>query len=390
MLGLPMLCLSVIGCMQGPPPMPAPPPSKVTVSVPIEHQVTDYADFTGQTAAIGMVEIRARVWGYLDKVNFREGALVKKGDLLYQIDPRPYQAAVDQSQGKVAQDEAQLKHVDATYRRYLQLRKTGAVTQEDIDKTLADRDTAAATLQADKGDLDQRQLDLDFTRITAPISGRVSRTEVTEGNVVQSGQTGGTLLTTIVTVDPIYVYFDVDERSLLQVRRSYHEAERSASAGNVPVYMGLVDEDDFPHFGTVNFVDNKVDAGTGTLRLRGVFQNADGLFSPGLFVRVRLPIGVPHRAILVAEQALGSDQEQKFVYVVDTKNEVNYRAVKTGRLYGGLRVIESGLATGEKVVVNGLQRVRPGAKVEPKLAEMPHHSVTASTNSSPKKRVAGN
>ena len=268
----------------------------------------------------------------------------------------------------MAQDEASIKHYDATYRRLLQLRNRGATTQEDIDKTLADLDTAKGTLQADKGDLAQRVLDLKFTKVIAPISGRVSRAEVTEGNVVQSGQNGGTLLTTLVSVDPIYVYFDVDERTLLQVRRQMHGDDvRSAQDASVPIYIGLADEDGYAHVGVVNFMDNRVDPSTGTLRLRAVLRNADGLLNPGLFVRCRLPIGSPHRSLLVAEQALGSDQGQKFLYVVNDKNEIGYRAVKTGRLYDGMRVIESGIAKDDKVVVNGLQRVRPGTSVDPEI-----------------------
>ena len=195
------------------------PPNRVTVSYPLERNVADYVEFTGQTSAVKTVEVRARVWGYLESLHFTEGALVKQGDLLFQIDPRPYKALVDQAKGKIGQDNAQLKHNEATYRRYEKLRANGAATQEDLDRVLADRDAMKATLAADTADLEAKQLDLDYTTIRSPITGRVSRFEVTEGNVVQSGQNGGTLLTTIVSVDPMYVYFDVDERTLLQVRR---------------------------------------------------------------------------------------------------------------------------------------------------------------------------
>ncbi len=229
-----------------------------------------------------------------------------------------------------------------------------------------------ATRVTDTADLEAKQLDLDYTTIRSPITGRVSRYEVTEGNVVQSGQNGGTLLTTIVSVDPMYVYFDVDERTLLQVRRLI----KSGSMKNVqevafPMEIGLADEDGFPHRGSVNFLDNRVDPGTGTLRVRGTFSNKDGLLTPGLFIRCHLPLGEPKKRLMVAEEALASDQEQKFVYVVNDANEVSYRPVETGRLYDGMRVIEGGLTRGEKVVVKGLQRVRPGAKVEAEVAPMP-------------------
>ncbi len=371
-------CLAAAGCARAPAQAPPLPPNRVTVSYPLEQYVADYVEFTGQTAAVKTVEVRARVWGYLESLHFTEGALVQQGDLLFQIDPRPYKALVDQANGKIGQDNAQLKHNEATYRRYSKLRANGAATQEDLDRVLADRDAMKATLATDTADLEAKQLDLGYTTIRSPITGRVSRFEVTEGNVVQSGQNGGTLLTTIVSVDPMYVYFDVDERTLLQVRRLI----RSGSMKNVqesafPIAVGLADEEGFPHPGLVNFLDNRVDPGTGTLRVRAVFPNHDGLLSPGLFCRCHLPLGEPRRRLLVAEQALASDQEQKYVYVVNDANEVSYRPVETGRLYDGMRVIEGGITKREKVVVKGLQRVRPGAKVEAELEPMPTRSSLA-------------
>jgi RND family efflux transporter MFP subunit len=371
-------CVAAAGCARAPAQTIQMPPNKVTVSYPLERSVADYVEFTGQTSSVKTVEVRARVWGYLESLHFTEGALVNQGDLLFQIDSRPYKALVDQAKGKIAQDLAQLKHNEASFRRYEKLQKNGAATQEDLDRVLADRDAMKATLTADTADLEAKQLDLDYTTIRSPITGRVSRFEVTEGNVVQSGQNGGTLLTTIVSVDPMYVYFDVDERTLLAVRRLI----KSGSMKNVqdsafPVAVGLADEDNFPHQGLVNFLDNRVDAGTGTLRVRGVFENQDGFLSPGLFVRCHLPLGEPRRRLLVAEEAIASDQEQKFVYVVNDANEVSYRPIQPGRLYDGMRVIEGGLAKNEKVVVKGLQRVRPGAKVEAELVPMPIRSADA-------------
>jgi RND family efflux transporter MFP subunit len=378
-------CLAITGCMPAPAQQPTMPPPAVTVSNPVERELADYAEFTGQTAAVKSVDVRARVWGFLQSVNFTEGALVKKGDLLFQIDPRPYQALVNQATSKIAQDQAQLKHNDALYERYQKLQSRGAATQEDLDKALADRDSIQATLMADRADLEAKQLDLNFTRIDAPITGRVSRFEVTEGNVVQSGQNGGTLLTTIVSVDPMFVYFDVDERTLLLVRRQVQSGQmKNVQETAFPISVGLADEPNFPRQGSVNFMDNKVDPGTGTLRLRANIENHDDMLTPGLFVRCHLPLGEPRRTILVSEQAMGSDQGQKYVYLVNDKNEIVYRPVKVGRLYGGLRVIEEGLSKTDKVVVIGLQRVQPGIKVEPKLAEMPSRhgatNVTAAAN----------
>jgi RND family efflux transporter MFP subunit len=385
-------CVALAGCTQAPAQVPTLPPPAVTISNPLEQQVADYAEFTGQTAAVKSVDVRARVWGYLQSVNFTEGALVKKGALLFQIDPRPYQALVNQARAKIAQDQATLTDNEQVYQRTLQLRSRGAASQDTLDKALADRDTIQATLMADKADLEAKQLDLDFTRIEAPITGRVSRFEVTEGNVVQSGQNGGTLLTTIVSVDPMYVYFDVDERTLLLVRRLIQTgALRNVQETAFPITVGLADEPNFPRLGFVNFMDNRVDPGTGTMRLRATIENPDGMLTPGLFVRCHLPLGEPHRMILVTEQALGSDQGQKYVYVVNEKNEAIYRPVKVGRLYGGLRVIESGLATTDKVIVIGLQRVQPGIKVDPKLIDMPNRPSTAKVAGTPKAgRPAGN
>ncbi|HET6326549.1 MAG TPA: efflux RND transporter periplasmic adaptor subunit [Planctomycetaceae bacterium] len=368
-----LLCgVLLAGCTHAPAGPPPPGPPAVTVAYPLEQEVADYVDFTGQTAPVKSVDVRARVWGFLQSVNFTEGALVKKGQLLFQIDPRPYQALVNQAKSKIAQDQAQLTHNSETYKRIQQLRQRGAASQEDLDKALADREGMQAALMADTADLETKQLDLDFTRIEAPISGRVSRYEVTEGNVVQSGQNGGTLLTTIVSVDPMYVYFDIDERTLLLVRRQIQSGQlKNVQETAFPIFVGLADEPSFPRPGSVNFMDNKVDPGTGTLRLRANITNTDGMLTPGLFVRCHLPLGAPRRVILVTEQALGSDQGQKFVYVVNDKKEAIYRPVKVGRLYDGLRVIESGLSKTDKVVVIGLQRVQPNTVVEPKVGEMP-------------------
>ena len=255
------LCIGLAGCARGalgdrrrPAPIP------VTVSYPVERDVTDYADFTARTAAVDSVEVRAHVWGYLDKVNFKEGALVKKGDVLFELDPRPYQALLNQAKAKVAQDEAQLTYDEAEYQRNLQLVGTGAVSRSDLDKTAAARGVDIANIAADKAVVASRQLDLEYTKVIAPVSGRVSRYVVTVGNLIQSGdQSGGTLLTTIVSVDPMYAYFDVDEHTVLRVRQLIREGKaKSARDGELPVSLGLANEDGFPHQGTINFVDNQV------------------------------------------------------------------------------------------------------------------------------------
>jgi RND family efflux transporter MFP subunit len=274
---------------------------------------------------------------------------------------------------KVAQDEAQLRYDEAENLRNQNLIRTGAVSRSDLDKTAAARGVDIANIAADKAVVVSRQLDLEYTKVTAPVSGRVSRYVVTVGNLIQSGdQNGGTLLTTIVSVDPMYAYFDVDEHTVLRVRQLIREGKaKSARESEVTVWLGLANEDGFPHRGTINFVDNQVNPKTGTLRLRGVFVNKDEALSPGYFARVRVPIGFPHRALLVSDRALDTDQGHKVVYVVDRDNKVVSRPVRLGALHDGLREITDGVKPGERVIVNGLQQVRPGLTVEPNLIDMP-------------------
>jgi RND family efflux transporter MFP subunit len=366
-------CLGLTGCARAPSAAPAAAPIPVTVSYPVERYVTDYADFTGRIAAVDSVEVRAHVWGYLDKVNFKEGALVKKGDVLFELDPRPYQAMLNQANAKVAQDEAQLKYDEAEYQRNLRLVRTGAVGQSELDKSAAARGVDVANVAADKAAVAARELDLEYTKVAAPVSGRVSRYNVTVGNLIQSGdQGGGTLLTTIVSVDPMYAYFDVDERTDQRVRQSIRAGKtKSDPKTEWPVSLGLGTEEGFPHQGTVNFVDNQVNPKTGTLRARGVFPNKDEALSPGYFARVRVPLGQPHQGLLVSDRAIDNDQGQKILYVVNDKNEVVSRPIRGGALHDGLREITDGLKPGERVIVNGLQMVRPGITVEPKLVDMP-------------------
>jgi RND family efflux transporter MFP subunit len=366
-------CLSLTGCGRPPAEAPPAPPVPVTVSYPVEREVTDYVDFTGRTAAVDSVEVRAHVWGYLDKVNFKEGDLVKKDDVLFELDPRPYQALLDQAKAKVAQDEAQLTFDEAEYHRYLYLVRTQAGTRSDLDKASAARDVDLANIAADKAVVASRQLDLHYTKVIAPVGGRVSRYVVTVGNLVQSGdQNGGTLLTTIVSVDPMYAYFDVDEHTALRVRRLAREGKSdSPRDGGYPVSLGLANEDGHPHQGTIDFVDNQVNPKTGTIRARGVFPNKEQVLLPGLFARVRTPIGRPHSAVLVSDRALDTDQGLKILYVVDKDDKVVSRPVRLGALHDGLREVADGLKPGERVIVSGLQQVRPGAAVEPKLVDMP-------------------
>jgi RND family efflux transporter MFP subunit len=273
----------------------------------------------------------------------------------------------------VAQYEARVHRTERDYRRAKSLLARGAIAQEEYDRRESDYREAEANLDVARANRDLAALNLGYTKVTAPVGGRTSRYVVTVGNLIQSGdQGGGTLLTTIVSVDPMYVYFDVDERTVLRVRQLIREGKaRSARETEWPVALGLASEERFPHLGTINFVDNQVNPKTGTLRVRGVFPNKDEALSPGFFARVRVPIGRAHRALLVADRAIETDQGQKVLYVVNDKNEVVSRPVRLGALHDGLREITEGLRSGEKVIVNGLQQVRPGITVQPRLVDMP-------------------
>jgi RND family efflux transporter MFP subunit len=345
----------------------------VTVSRPVEREVTDYADYTARTAAVDSVELRARVSGYLDKVNFKEGALVQKGDILFEIDPRTYTAVLQSAEGNLTAAEARVTRLDADYARAQRVVGSAAMSREDYDKVVGDRAEAIASRAALKAAVERARLDVSFTKVVAPISGRISRYNVTVGNLVQAGDlTGGTLLTTIVSVDPMYAYFDVDENTVLRVKQLIREGKaKTPDAPDIPVWLGLANENGFPHRGVINFIDNQVNPKTGTQRVRGVFPNKDEALSPGYFARVRVPIGEPHKALLVTERALDTDQGQKVVYVVGGDNTVVTRPVRLGALHDGLREITDGLKPGEQVIVNGLQQVRPGLTVEPKVVEMP-------------------
>ena len=356
-----------------------PPPEEVLVSLPTSDEITDYEEFIGHTEAQFDVNVRARVNGYLDKVNFNDGDEVEKGTVLFQIDDRPYKANFDNQSALVEQGLARLTRTTADHRRADALLQRNAIGREEYDKIQGDFAESKATIGAAKATLEMAQLNVDWTKVVAPISGRLSRRLIDPGNLIKADET---LLTSIVSLDPMYVYFDIDERTILKIRRLIAEGRmKSRQEAELPVLIGLADETNFPHVGTINFSDNKIDAATGTLRVRGVIANPKPrLLSPGLFVRIRLPIGAPHKSILIAESAIGTDQGRKYVYVINKKTIpdkktnkpreaelVEYRPIKVGSLNQGLRVIDDGLAMGERVVVSGLQRVRPGKEVAPRL-----------------------
>jgi RND family efflux transporter MFP subunit len=364
-------CLGLAGCSP-PPDAAAFPPPGVSVSYPLEREVEDFNTFTGRTAAVDSVKVQAHVWGYLQKINFTEGAEVKKDDILFLIDQRTYQAALDQAKANLALQESQLKYNEADYRRNLVLRQRDAASQDELDKACAARDTAQAAVGAARAAVASAELDLEFTKVRAPVAGRVSRALVTEGNLIQSGQNNGTVLTTIVSQDPVYAYFDVDDLTYLEVSKMAREGKIRAAPNTLgPVWLGLADEPGWPHRGEIDFVDNQVEPGTGTVRFRGKFPNPDRVLTPGLFASVRVPVGGKHKAVLVADRAVDTDQGQKVVYVVAADNVAEKRPVRLGRLHGGLREVADGVKPGERVIVDGLQRVRGGAPVVPTLVEMP-------------------
>jgi membrane fusion protein, multidrug efflux system len=370
--GLAVLVACCVGC-EKPKDQVARTLPEVTVSVPVQRSVVDYEEFSGTTEAPKKVDIRAQVTGYLSKIGFVDGADVKKGQVLFEIDPRLYEAAWHNAQGQVALYEAKAVPLKSEAERAKKLAPQQAISASDYDKIMGDAAANDASLLSAKAATDQAKTNLDHTTIRSEIDGRVSKAFITEGNLVTANTT---LLTTVVSVDPMYAYFDVAENKLLQLQERVREGTLKIRDGDkVPVEMGLGNGTEYPLRGAIDFADNVVNKGTGTIHLRGVFDNpvpprGDRLLMPGLFVRLRVPIGPPHQAVLVAEQALGSDQGQRYVYVVDDKNAVQYRRVIIGKMEDGLRVIRSGLEPGEQVVVAGLQRVRPGVTVAPKRVDM--------------------
>jgi multidrug efflux system membrane fusion protein len=359
-----VLPLALVGCTVGEAgnPPPAPPAPEVTTAEVAVRELNDWADFTGRLEATESVEIRARVGGYVESVHFSEGGRVAAGDLLYQIDPRPFKAEVDRLKAERERALAQQKLADSYRVRAERLLARNATSQEEVEQLAADASVAAAQLASISAALEAAELDLSFTRVTAPIAGRVSRAIVTAGNLVDAS----VVLTTVVSDEAVYAYFDVDEHTYLEHVQHPHAAEHSV------VHVGLINEEGYPHQARLDFVDNQVDPQHGTIRARAVLDNRAGQFTPGLFARMKLVSPSRHSAALVDDRAIGTDLGKRFVFVVDEQGVVQYRPVDTGRLVGGLRVVENGLAAGDVVIVNGLQRVRPGVNVAQTRVAMGH------------------
>ena len=359
----------LVACGAKPPPVaPAP---EVTVARVIERQVRDWDEFTGRFQAPEVVEIRPRVSGYIDKVEFAEGKPVHAGDVLFRIDPRPYKAELDRAQADLARYRTAQELAAIELERVQKLKETGAVSREEVDERISGLHQAIANSASAKAAVDIAALNVNFSKVTSPINGRVSRAEITRGNLVVGGPNGGTLLTTVVSVDPIYVYFEGDEAAYLRYNQMARDGTRKSSRDEKnPVQVGLSSEEGWPHAGYMDFVDNQLNSQTGTLRARAVLDNKEGLFTPGLFARVRLLGSGDYRATLVEDRAIGTDQSNKYVLVVGSGNKVEYRKVTLGRLIDGLRVVREGLSTADTVVLSGLQRTRPGAAVTPRIVVM--------------------
>jgi RND family efflux transporter MFP subunit len=347
------------------------PGASVTVAKPIAKKLTEWDEFTGRLGAVASVEVRARVSGYLQSANFKEGADVKEGDPLFLIDPRRYDAELARAKAERERAEAALELATAEAERAARLVQTKAISAEEADVKAKTRKGAEASLAAAQASVDQAKLEVDWTRVTAPISGRVGRKLVTEGNLITGGPNGATILTTIVQLDPIYCYFDVDERSALKYRELARQGKReSALYHTIPAQMGLANQQGFPHEGKVDFVDNEISATTGSIKARSIFDNKDRLMSPGFFARLRIPGSGQYEAMLVRDTAIGSDQGRPFVYVVGGDGKATARSVVTGPLEDGLRIVREGLKAEDRVVINGLMAVRPGVMLKVEETDM--------------------
>ncbi|EKS42495.1 efflux RND transporter periplasmic adaptor subunit [Afipia clevelandensis] len=363
--GVGILASLLTGCEKPsqPPAASAPP---VTVANPTKRTVTDWDEFTGRFDAIEQVQVRARVTGFVTSVEFKDGAFVKTGDLLYVIDPRQYQAVAEQARGQLADAKAKVDLAERELARAETLVKTSAVSESVVDQRRQQLQSAQASAMQAEGALERADLDVEFTKVKAPIDGRVSRHLVTVGNLVQGSESGATVLTNIVSLDPIHVYFDMDESIYLKNNRLWFEGKRPSSRDTAnPVQITLSGETKPSHDGAMDFLDNRLDVGTGTLRGRAIVKNQDLSILPGQFARVRVLGSAPYEALLLPDTAIATDQSRKIVFVVKADNTVEARPVVLGPLDDGLRVIREGLKADDKVIVDGLQRARIGAKVTP-------------------------
>jgi RND family efflux transporter MFP subunit len=366
-----VVAISLMACRE---PQQAPPTPQVTVAPAIGREVAEASEFTGHFESTNAVEVRPRVAGFVERVGFVEGAIVRQGDRLFTIDPRPYEAEVARAEAALEQARTRKQLADSELERAQRLVSTQAISREELDSRTSGRAEGDAAIHAAEAALKLARLNLEWTEVRAPITGRVGRAEVTAGNVVQAGPPSPTLLTTIVALDPIYVYFDSDEQAYLRLIKA-------SGATGAPVDIGLANEAGYPHHGKLDFIDNRVDQAAGTVRIRAVLPNPGRLFAPGLFARVRLAGNERHAATLIQDRAVGTDQDRRFVLVLKADSTVEYRPITIGPIVDGLRTVSSGLAPGENIVINGLMRVRPGMKVVAKAATMLESPATVAITS---------
>jgi multidrug efflux system membrane fusion protein len=362
-----LLALSLAACSKGSEQAAAaPPPPAVTVATPTVRQVTDWDEFVGRFEAVQQVQIRARVGGFVDRIDFKDGAIVKAGDSLYLIDPRPYEATLLQARGQHADAKAKVELAERELARAMELVRTSAVSEAVVDQRRQQSEGAQAAMLQAEGVMKRADLDLGFTKVTAPIDGRISRHLVSVGNLVQGSDGGATVLTSIVSMNPIHIYFDMDEATYLKNNRLWHEGLRPSSRDTAnPVQIILSGENKPSHEGKMDFVDNRLDLATGTLRGRAIVPNTDLSILPGQFARIRVIGSAPYEALLLPDTAITNDQSRKIVFVVNKDDTVEMRPVTLGPLDEGLRVVREGLNKDDRVVVDGLQRARVGAKVTP-------------------------
>jgi RND family efflux transporter MFP subunit len=364
-----LLLLVLAGCkqpQQSAVPLTLPPPD-VVYAAPLARDITDRDEYTGRLAAVKSVDIRSRVSGYLQSIHFREGAIVKEGDLLYIIDPRPYKAKYDQAVANLNKTMATRELAKNDLARAERLMQSHTIAEEVYDARSKQLNEADAVVEATRAAASAAELDLEFTHIRAPINGRIGKTQVTEGNLVKGGDMESTLLTNIITLDPIYVYFTVDEKNMLRYLRN----EKTGSSANIggsaqPMWLRLSDEEEYQHEGRLDFIDNSFDNATGTMEVRGIFSNPDLMLQPGMFANVAMVGEGPYSALLIPDSAISMDQTLKYVFVVGPNNMALRKEIVTGRLLGGLRVIRSGLQPDDHVIITGIQKVVAGMPVNPK------------------------
>lgn len=364
-----IMVLSACGNPQAANQAEAPTAPEVSVAQVVSERITEWDEFTGRLQAPETVNLVPRVSGYIEQVHFNEGALVNKGDLLVQIDPQPFAAEVARLKADLQSAQSALVLAETEYNRAEKLSSARAISDELLDTRLARKQQAAASVASVKAALHRAELDLSYTSITAPISGRVSYAQITAGNYVNAGQSQ---LTSLVSTDKMYAYFDVDEQSYLKYLRLTEAGKRADTrdATANPVYMALADDSGYQHIGNIDFVDNNINQQTGSIRIRASFPNTDDRLLPGLFARIKLVGSDSYQGILIDEKAIGTDLNNKFVLVVNAENQLEYRGIKLGEKVNGLRIVREGLTATDKIVVNGLQRVMPNIQIKPKLVDM--------------------